>query len=390
MDNTNNINGYRSVYMAFGVYKVGGTGQQQAKTTESGETPAFLTALNVASEKSFGEDNLPEITNANITPHGLAKPDDNGAMLSYTRIITAKVPDDISSALSKLDKESGKIVDDGSESNSVAPAGSDSESKASIPAGKEFDITDGGQELQITIKVSGGTRIYTASGVDKDGNSFSKEIDPYSVDPTDTDYAGFATLCAYIRDTEGLADNAMKAVRDATPADITEKGNYLYMVSFASEGTGNLSGAKKLFEQLENFFDRLMGIGSDTSSSEITDQKLVSVKSDGSGNSTSSGGSFHSRVLEELHELIEQMLQKMLNEIMGIDDTEEVTTDTEEKAEITTESIAETENPDDGSANDIGEKASIAAESEISTNETDSSDSGEIEKSLGIESAVEL
>ncbi|WP_026495651.1 hypothetical protein [Butyrivibrio sp. WCD3002] len=361
MDNTNNISGYRSVYMAFGVYKVGSANQQQTKSAEISEAPAFLTALNVASGKSAGDESLPEITNANITPHGLAKPDNSDATLSYTRIITAKVPDSISSALSNWDKDSGKIIEDGdsdSESKVAASSSLDSESKAAIPAGSEFDINDGSQELQITIKVTNGTRIYTASGVDKDGNAFSKEIDPYSVDPTDTDYAGFATLCAYIRDTEGLADNAMKAVRDAAPADITEKGNYLYMVGFSAEGNSNLSGAKKLFEQLENFFERLMGIGSMSSSSETSDQKAVAVRSDSSESSASSGGSFHSRVLEELHELIEQMLQKMLNEIMGIDDADE--------------------------------KASIAAESEIATDETGSADSSEIEESLGIENAVEL
>ncbi len=238
-----------------------------------------------------------------------------GAFLSYTRIITAKIPKDISEAMK---------------------TGS---------SGSPFDFSGDSQELKITINVSGGSRIYTASGTDKDGNKFTKEIDPYNVDPTNADYADFATLCAYIRDTEGMADNAMQAVRDAAPTDITEKGNYLYKVGFYAETNGNLSGAKKLFEQMESFFQRLMGIGkldvtgNADGTESVNRAGIVNVKSDdpnsigisseisNMGNASDSSkkngaseGAFYSRLLDELHEMIQQMMQKILNEILGIDD----------------------------------------------------------------------
>ena len=331
MDDVNNINGFRSVYMAFGAFKIGnGTSQTKiADKSDNGDTevPSFLTAMNLATEKAAetgditntGEDNK-DIKTSEASPYG------QGAFLSYTRIITAKLPSDIA-----------KAMENGTDSSA-------------------FDVSDGQQELKITINVSGDSRIYTASGVDKNGNSFSKEIDPYSVDPTDTDYAGFATLCAYIRDTEGLADNAMKAVKDAVPEDITENGNYLYKVGFAAETNGNLSGAKKLFEQMEVFFEKLMNIGrADTSAESKTDvMNVKSPASENSGSSSTSRNSYDS-ILEELPSMIQKMIRQMLNEIMGIEDDENETSEkdeeerTEEISEITNDALKEITEDQDAS-----------------------------------------
>ncbi|WP_156036001.1 hypothetical protein [Butyrivibrio sp. AE3004] len=321
MTDTSNLSGYRSVYMAFGAFsygmgdnnlKLSGDKGQKAINELSDGGASFISVVNNAARElsadkdgiatgevkaieekpAFSEGIDSETARTINSAKELGYPG-TGAFLSYTRIITASIPEDIASAI-----ETG--------------------SKAS-----PFDFSSGAQELKITINVSGGSRIYTASGTDKDGNSFSKEIDPYNVDPTDADYSEFATLCAYIRDTEGMADNAMKAVRDAAPQDITEKGNYLYKVGFFAETNGNLSGAKKLFEQMQTFFESLMGIGKVTSGEGQNDSGIVNVRSDsgnGIGSSNTTGGSYHSRILDELQEMIELMMQKMINEILNIDD----------------------------------------------------------------------
>nr|WP_044916714.1 hypothetical protein [Butyrivibrio sp. WCE2006] len=337
MADIGNINGYRSVYMAFGAFRYGmgehtvnATGNKKTQALDGGNEGAlsFMSIMNNASERIAGLDEAGNRADDAGESFDLAAVDTDksidmdelgglgqGSFLSYTRIITAKIPKDISEAMK---------------------TGS---------SGSPFDFSGDSQELKITINVSSGSRIYTASGTDKDGNKFTKEIDPYNVDPTNADYADFATLCAYIRDTEGMADNAMQAVRDAAPTDITEKGNYLYKVGFYAETNGNLSGAKKLFEQMESFFQRLMGIGkldvtgNADGTESVNRAGIVNVKSDDPnaisisseisdmGNASDSSkkngaseGAFYSRLLDELHEMIQQMMQKILNEILGIDD----------------------------------------------------------------------
>ena len=309
--------------MAYGAFKVEsqGSGTKAAKANlENGEVPSFLTAMSVAMGKNVldGDYSSPPASEtsaiageeAEVIPADTENSEKNsekaaalmdnpygGAFLSYTRIITAKIPSDIAS-----DMKTGAN-------------------------GSAFDYSGGGQELKITINVSGGSRIYTASGVDKNGNTFSKEIDPYSVDPTDTDYAGFATLCAYIRDTEGMADNAMQAVKDAVPEDITENGNYLIKVGFVSTNNGNLSGAKKLFEQMQSFFDKLMNLSSDSTVKGVSSEKVTSVRSD------------NNRIVDELQEMIQLMIQRMLNEIMGVESTEDSEADTDDLAKNQEETV---------------------------------------------------
>ncbi len=116
------------------------------------------------------------------------------------------------------------------------------------------------QQFQIRIDVDGDTRKYTATGTDENGNEFSKEIDPYNVDPTDSDFTEFAALCSYIRDTEGLADEAMGAVDSVAPYDIFEKKNYMSELD-GSIKNYQLMGVSTLgAEQLLSHINRLMEV----------------------------------------------------------------------------------------------------------------------------------
>ena len=111
----------------------------------------------------------------------------------------------------------------------------------------------------------GDSRKYTATGTDENGNEFSKEIDPYKVNPTDSDFTEFAALCSYIRDTEGIADEAMQAVDGVAPYDIFEKKNYLSELngsinSFQIMGVSTL-GAEQLLSHINRLMEVMMTSG---------------------------------------------------------------------------------------------------------------------------------
>ncbi len=121
------------------------------------------------------------------------------------------------------------------------------------------------QKFEIRINVMGDSRKYTATGTDENGNEFSKEIDPYNVDPTDSDFTEFAALCAYIRDTEDIADEAMQAVDDVAPNDIFEKKNYLSELNgsinnFQMMGVSTL-GAEQLLSHINRLMEVMMTSG---------------------------------------------------------------------------------------------------------------------------------
>ena len=121
------------------------------------------------------------------------------------------------------------------------------------------------QQFQIRIDVNGDTRKYTATGTDENGKEFSKEIDPYNVDPTDSDFTEFAALCSYIRDTEDLADEAMDAVDSVAPDDIFEKKNYMSELNgsvgnFQFMGVSNL-GAEQLLSHINRLMEVMMSSG---------------------------------------------------------------------------------------------------------------------------------
>ena len=116
------------------------------------------------------------------------------------------------------------------------------------------------QQFQIRIDVDGDSRKYTAIGTDENGNEFTKEIDPYNVDPTDSDFTEFAVLCSYIWDTEDLADEAMGAVDSVAPDDIFEKKNYMSELN-GSIKNYQLMGVSSLgAEQLLSHINRLMEV----------------------------------------------------------------------------------------------------------------------------------
>lgn len=121
------------------------------------------------------------------------------------------------------------------------------------------------QKFEIRIDVMGDSRKYTATGTDENGNEFSKEIDPYDVDPTDSDFTEFAALCSYIRDTEGLADEAMQAVDGVAPYDIFEKKDYLSELNgsinnFQMMGVSTL-GAEQLLSHINRLMEVMMTSG---------------------------------------------------------------------------------------------------------------------------------
>lgn len=121
------------------------------------------------------------------------------------------------------------------------------------------------QKFEIRIDVNGDSRKYTATGTDENGNEFSKEIDPYNVDPTDSDFTEFAALCSYIRETEDLADEAMQAVDGVAPYDIFEKKNYLSELNgsinnFQMMGVSTL-GAEQLLSHINRLMEVMMTSG---------------------------------------------------------------------------------------------------------------------------------
>ena len=121
------------------------------------------------------------------------------------------------------------------------------------------------QKFEIRIDVNGDDRTYTAVGTDKDGNPFSKEIDPYNVDPTDADFTEFAALCSYICETENIADHTMNFVSEIADEDIFKQMDYLSAFStniskYEMMGFSNLT-AESLMPHINRLMDVLMNFG---------------------------------------------------------------------------------------------------------------------------------
>lgn len=81
------------------------------------------------------------------------------------------------------------------------------------------------QSFNIYINSDGQNKTYSIEGIDKDGQPFTKEFDPYDVDPEYADFPEFAALCLYIQNTDETAD--MLANDYFATDDILEKCNYL-------------------------------------------------------------------------------------------------------------------------------------------------------------------
>lgn len=81
------------------------------------------------------------------------------------------------------------------------------------------------QSFNIYINSDGKNKTYSIEGIDKDGQPFTKEFDPYDVDPEYADFPEFAALCLYIQNTDETAD--MLANDYFATDDILEKCDYL-------------------------------------------------------------------------------------------------------------------------------------------------------------------
>ena len=81
------------------------------------------------------------------------------------------------------------------------------------------------QSFNIYINSDGQNKTYSIEGIDKDGQPFTKEFDPYDVDPEYADFPEFAALCLYIQNTDETAD--MLANDYFATDDILEKCDYL-------------------------------------------------------------------------------------------------------------------------------------------------------------------
>lgn len=137
------------------------------------------------------------------------------------------------------------------------------------------------QQFEVIINVNGDDRNYAIKGIDKEGNAFEKEFDPYEVDPENADYTEFTALCLYIQRTDGYADSLMgdfgQSLDETGDFNILEKRNYVSI--FGKWGTwqakgGNpefYSGAMEMLGAIHRFMeDRLgkMDAGEENSASE--------------------------------------------------------------------------------------------------------------------------
>ena len=110
------------------------------------------------------------------------------------------------------------------------------------------------QRFQIFIKSDGENKSYTVNGIDKNGNPFEKEIDPYNVDPEYADFPEFSALCMYIQQTDETAD--MLANDYFTSDDILKKKNYLEQLrvfgndDFCAKTLSMIDCANRLFDEM--------------------------------------------------------------------------------------------------------------------------------------------
>ena len=126
------------------------------------------------------------------------------------------------------------------------------------------------QSFQICIESDGENKTYKITGIDKDGNPFEKDFNPYEVDPENADLTEFSALCMYIQQTDEtaglLADDYFKT------DDILEKRNYFGLLSeFANTSIYDrmqsmLDCANRLLEEIGKIMDVRAGIEAVTGS----------------------------------------------------------------------------------------------------------------------------
>ena len=126
------------------------------------------------------------------------------------------------------------------------------------------------QSFQICIESDGENKTYKITGIDKDGNPFEKEFDPYEVDPENADLPEFSALCMYIQQTDETAD--LLADDYFKTDDILEKRNYFGLLSgFANTSIYDrmqsmLDCANRLLEEIGKIMDVRAGIEAVTGS----------------------------------------------------------------------------------------------------------------------------
>ena len=125
------------------------------------------------------------------------------------------------------------------------------------------------QNFKIWINSDGLNKTYSVEGIDKDGQTFTKEFDPYDVDPENADFPEFAALCMYIQQTDATAD--MLANDYFLSDDILERCNYLdklerfssdsffekaqYMVDSANRLVALLNQIVDVRNDIDSFFE---------------------------------------------------------------------------------------------------------------------------------------
>ena len=124
------------------------------------------------------------------------------------------------------------------------------------------------QSFQICIESDGENKTYKITGIDKDGNPFEKEFDPYEVDPENADLPEFSALCMYIQQTDETAD--LLADDYFKTEDILEKRNYFGLLgNFANTSIFDrvqsmLDCANRLLDEIGRIMDVRAGIESVT------------------------------------------------------------------------------------------------------------------------------
>ena len=131
------------------------------------------------------------------------------------------------------------------------------------------------QSFQICIESDGENKTYKITGIDKDGNPFEKDFDPYEVDPENADLTEFSALCMYIQQTDEAAD--LLADDYFKTDDILEKRNYFGLLSeFANTSIYDrmqsmLDCANRLLEEIGKIMDVRAGIEAVTGSFKMPD-----------------------------------------------------------------------------------------------------------------------
>ena len=142
------------------------------------------------------------------------------------------------------------------------------EMTATIAANGEmiYSYSASEQSFQICIESDGENKMYKITGIDKDGNPFERELDPYEVDPENADLPEFSALCMYIQQTDETAD--LLADDYFKTDDIFEKRNFFGLLgefvntNIFERVQSMLDCANRLLDEIGRIMDVRAGIES--------------------------------------------------------------------------------------------------------------------------------